>query len=82
MFAFCWIRTLDYHHELALRLNSLYVVITTVIRMAFNPLKPSGYYMYHRFNIHKFDSYVLPTQCIYVFCVNLGKYSDYFPVRH
>jgi hypothetical protein len=32
-------------------------------------LKPSGHYMYHQFNIHKF--YVLPTQCIYVFCVDL-----------
>ena len=30
----------------------------------FNPLKPSGHYMYHQFNIQQF--YVLPTQCIYV----------------
>jgi hypothetical protein len=29
-----------------------------------------------RFNIHKF--YVLPTQCIYVFCVDLRTNSDYF----
>jgi len=27
--------------------------------------------MYHQFNIHQF--YVLPTQCIYVFCVDLGQ---------
>ena len=27
-----------------------------------NPLQPSGYYKYHRFNIHKF--YVLTTQGI------------------
>jgi len=27
----------------------------------------SGHYMYHQFNIQTF--YVLPTQCIYVFCV-------------
>jgi hypothetical protein len=33
-----------------------------------------------RFNIHKF--YVLPTQCIYVFCVDLRTNSDYFPVQH
>jgi hypothetical protein len=33
-----------------------------------------------RFNIHKF--YVLPTQCIYVFCVDLRKNSDYFPIQH
>jgi hypothetical protein len=32
--------------------------------------KASGHYMYHQFNIHQ--SYVLPTQCIYVFCVDLG----------
>jgi len=31
-----------------------------------NPLKPSGHYMYHHFNIHRFC--VLPAQCIYV-CV-------------
>jgi len=45
-----------------------------------NPLKPSGRYMYHQFNIHKF--YVLPTQCIYVFCVDLRTNSDFFPIQH
>jgi len=39
-----------------------------------------GNYMYHRFNIHEF--YVLPTQCIYVFCVDLRTNSDYFTVQH
>jgi len=34
-----------------------------------NPLKPSDHYMYHQFNIQQF--YVLPTQRIYVFCVDL-----------
>jgi hypothetical protein len=42
-------------------------------------LKPSGHYMYRtvvtvctaRFNIHKF--YVLPTQCFYVFCVDIKQ---------
>ena len=34
-----------------------------------NPLQPSGHYMYHQFNIQQF--YVLPTECIYVFCVDL-----------
>jgi DNA-directed RNA polymerase subunit RPC12/RpoP len=33
-----------------------------------------------RFNIHKF--YLLPTQCVYVFCVDLRTKSDYFPVQH
>jgi len=44
------------------------------------PLQPSGHYMYHQFNTHK--SYVLPTQSIYMFCVDLRKNSDYFPVQH
>ena len=35
--------------------------------------------MYRRFNIKRF--YVLPTQCIYVFCVDLRTNSDYFPYR-
>jgi hypothetical protein len=33
-----------------------------------------------RFNIQQF--YVLPTQCIYVFCVDLKTNSDYFPIQH
>jgi hypothetical protein len=33
-----------------------------------------------RFNIHK--CYVLPTQCIYVFCVDLRTNSYYFPIQH
>jgi hypothetical protein len=32
------------------------------------------------FNTHK--SYVLPTQCIYMFCVDLRTNSDYFPIQH
>jgi hypothetical protein len=32
------------------------------------------------FNIQQF--YVLPTQCIYVFCVDLRTNSDYFTVQH
>ena len=33
--------------------------------------------MYHKFNTNKF--YVLPTQCINVFCVDLRTNSDNFP---
>ena len=36
--------------------------------------------MYRQFNINQF--YVLPTQCIYVFCVDLRTNSDYFTVQH
>jgi len=32
--------------------------------------------MYHQFNIQQL--YVLPTQCIFVFCVDLRTNSDYF----
>jgi len=63
------------------------VLCFRIMRIAFkhgmtaaNPLKPSGHYMYHQFNIHKF--YVLSTQCIYAFCVDLRKNSDYFPIQH
>ena len=45
-----------------------------------NPLKPSGHYMYRQFNIQQF--YVLPTQCICVFCVDLRTNSDYFPTQY
>ena len=33
-----------------------------------------------KFNIQQL--YVLPTQCIYVFCVDLRTNSDYFPIQH
>jgi hypothetical protein len=36
--------------------------------------------MYHQLNIQQF--YVLPTQCIYVFCVDLRTNSAYFPIQH
>jgi hypothetical protein len=45
-----------------------------------NLLKPKTYFMYRQFNIQQF--YVLPTQCIYVFCVDLRTNSDYFPIQH
>ena len=41
---------------------------------------PSGNYMYRQFNIQQF--YVLPTDCIYVFCVDVRTNSDYFPTQH
>jgi len=44
------------------------------------PLKPSVYFMYRQFNIQQF--YVLLTQFIYVFCVDLRTNSDYFTVQH
>ena len=40
----------------------------------------SGNYMYRQFNSQKL--YVLSTQCIYVFCVDLRTNSHYFPTQH
>ena len=39
----------------------------------------AGNYMYQL--LHS-QMYVLPTQCIYVFCVDLRTNSDYFPIQH
>jgi len=36
--------------------------------------------MYGQFNIQQF--YVLPTHCIYVFCVDFWTNSDYFSIQH
>jgi len=38
------------------------------------------YYMYGQFNTQQF--YVLPTQYMYVFCVDLRTDSNYFPTQH
>jgi len=53
---------------------------TLSVTSVLNPLKPSSHYMYRQFDIQQF--YVLPTQCIYVFCVDLRTNSDYFTVQH
>jgi hypothetical protein len=55
------------------RTGSLYVIHV-------HPLMSIGHYMYHQFNIHNF--YVLPIECIDVFCVYLRTNSDYFPIQH
>ena len=58
-----------------------YTALTDLfLKQRFNPLQPSGHYMYRQFNIQQF--YVLPTQCIYVFCVDLRTNSVYFPIQH
>jgi len=40
----------------------------------------SGDYIHRQINIQQ--SYVQPTQCIYVFCVDLRTNGDYFPIQH
>ena len=42
--------------------------------------KLNGHYIYRQFNVQEF--YVLPTQCIYLFCVDLRTNSHYFPIQH
>jgi hypothetical protein len=56
------------------------VIVCTVIQLAINPLKFSGHYMYHQ--VYHSQFYVLSTQFICVFCVNLRTNSDYFPIKH
>jgi hypothetical protein len=53
---------------------------SVLTRFLLRVTQPSGYYTYctTRFNIRKIQ--VLPTQCIYVFCVDLRTTSDHFPI--
>jgi hypothetical protein len=46
----------------------------------YNLLQRSGYNINHRTNTYKL--YVLPTQFIYVFCVDIRTNIDYFPTQH
>jgi len=72
-------------------LKCLHSRVDTQISPRFDKINPSraqwslyvphsGHYIYRQFNIQQF--YVLPTQCIYVFCVDLRTNSDYFPIQH
>jgi hypothetical protein len=46
-----------------------------------NPSNPVFALCTKGFEIYK-ESHILPTHCIYVFCVDLRTNSDYFPVQH
>jgi hypothetical protein len=75
---------LKYFHIFPVFITVVSFALVTVISR-FKPLKPSGHYMYRTavtictaqwslyvpqgFTVQKF--YVLPTQCLYVFCVDL-----------
>jgi hypothetical protein len=58
------------------QVSNLYRIIYVIFLKL---LKPGGHYMYHQFNTQQF--YVLPTQCIFIFCVDLRTNSDYFPIQ-
>ena len=49
-------------------------------RLIFNILKPTGYVMHKQFNIQQL--YILPTHCIYVFCIYLRTNSDLCHLQH
>ena len=56
------------------------VVSTHKRQMCVNLLKPTGHVMHQQFNIQQL--YVLPTQCIYVFCIYLRTNSDLCHLHH
>jgi hypothetical protein len=49
------------------------------VKLTFNPLKVVSRCTT---NCNAEDHCILPTQCIYVFCVDLRTNSDYFTVQH
>jgi len=52
----------------------MYRTVVTICTAQWSLYVPhSGHYMYHQFNIQQF--HVQPTQCIYVFCVDLRTNS-------
>ena len=60
---------------------NMYRTVVTICIAQWSLYVPhSGHYMYHQFHIHQ--PYVLPTQCIYVFCVDLRTNKHYFPIQH
>ena len=59
----------------------MYRTVVTICTAQWSLYVPhSGHYMYRQLNIKQF--YVLPPQCIYVFCVDLRTNSDCFPIQH
>ena len=61
--------------------HCIYRTVVTVCTAQWSLYIPhSGHYFYRQFNIQQL--FVLPTQCIYVFCVDLRTNSDYFPIQH
>jgi hypothetical protein len=53
---------------------------TIDVLRSFNHSSPVVTVITARFRIQQF--YVQPTQCIYVFCVDLRTNGDYFPIQH
>ena len=69
------------HYNLKPSGHYMYHTVVTICTAQWSLYVPhSGHYMYHQFNIQQF--HVLPTHCIYVFCVDLRTNSHYFPIQH
>ena len=51
-----------------------------LIPSGFLTLQSPGYYIHNQFNVHQI--YVLSTQCLYVFSVDLRTTSDCIPIQH
>jgi len=64
--------------SLAVRFVSVHLIACS--GCVFRPIKPGGHSLYRQFNIQQF--YVVPTHCIYVFYVDVGTNSNYFPIEH
>jgi len=61
--------------------HCMYRTVVTICTAQWSLYAPhSGHYIYRQFNIHKL--HILPTHCIYVFCVDLRTNSNYFPIQH
>ena len=52
----------------------------TAFPMQFISTAEDRWSLYRQFNTK--NLYVLPKQCVYVFCVDLRTNSDYFPIQH
>ena len=56
------------------------LVFITETKCVYCAVRTGNIHICHQFNNQQF--YVLPTRCIYVFCVDLRTNSDYFPIQH
>jgi hypothetical protein len=72
---FCWFVFFDKTKTSTRRTQKVGKMAETV---SSNPSEPSGYYRYYHHNIQQF--YFLPTQRIYVFCMDLRTNSNVIPI--
>ena len=68
------------HCTNSVKVHTLEMVLDIQGHLELPSLQPSGHYMYRKFNIQQL--YILSTECVYVFCVDLRTNSDYFTVQH